>query len=120
MNHEHGAVLIFKVPKNLLSQGLNITEKEHTSWSTIVAYYRSGCRNPKLENLDNFPYIYGPISKPNKISSAKQYSSPSHRLDNKGNCTFQMCLKDKETAKKFYNKGKHIEKLIVLSNHYIL
>lgn len=117
MSHGNGAIVVFTVSKGLLKGGLEIADNNIALWRTVVAHFRNGCNNIKLEKLDDFPYISGPISRPNKQLSASLH--PTHRHNKQGRHMLQVCLKGKDIVKKFYNEGQNIERIILLDNSNI-
>ena len=115
MNHEDGAVLVFKVHKELFQGGLELSKENTAKWEKVVSFFRNGCVDVKCEYLEDFNYIYGPISKDGNKSSKNPKWKPRCRSDPMGNHLYQVCLKDKVLAREFYNKGQNIEKVILLT-----
>lgn len=112
MNHQEAAVVVFKVEKDLFRDGLELSREDSAKWDKVVRYFRNGCKDRKLEYLDEYPYIFGPISKDGMKSQSNPNWKPRFRSDPMGNHLYQICLKDKRLAKMFYKEGQNVEKVL--------
>ena len=107
-----GAVVVFKVESGSFNGGLELT-KEDTKWSKVVEYFRNGSNDRKLQYFNEYPYIFGPISKDGGKCESNPNWKPRVRSDPApGKHLYQICLKDRALAEEFYKGGQNIEKIL--------
>ena len=112
ISDKDGAVIVFKVEEELFREGLELSRENSALWDKVVTHFRNGCEDVNLESLDEYPYIFGPISKDGMKSDKNKNWKPRVRTDPMGNHLFQICLKDKKLATDFYKKGQNVEKVL--------
>ena len=112
-NENGAAVVVFKVQNLNFEGGLELSRENIAKWNKIVTYYRNGSTDVNLDYLDDYTYIFGPISKDGGKCDKDPNWKPRIRSDPMGNKLYQVCLKDKALARDFYRKGENIEKVLI-------
>ena len=113
IHKKDGAVVVFKVENDLFRGGFELSRENSEKWGKVVRYFRNGCKEVNLDYLDEYPYIFGPISKDGMKSQNNPNWNPRMRSDPiLGNHLYQICLKDKTLANDFYKKGQNVEKVL--------
>ena len=113
---EASAVIVFEVPNGKISNLCGRTHDgiftsgegkefldDNDEWKKLVTYFRrgpEGYTEEQTTTYDDLKYVFGPIV----IQPRTLRAMTPHK--------FQLCINDKGLAKRFFDKGRNIVKVI--------